>query len=343
MFRQLQVIFVLIILSWQVDIHAQSRRDTLYLFNGQIFIGYVKGANLGVLTFDEMDLKYIKIRMYKIKRINTARRFKIETLDKHFYYGYLKPSSQENWVKIVSDEKDTIEMKITDLGVILALENKFLTRLNGSLSAGFSFTKANEEGQVNFSTNLYYPMKRFGHQLSLSTIGSIDSSKYSRDKEDGSLFSIYSVTPSWYLAGSFVYQRNLELSLARRYQELIGGGNKLVSKTDMQVLFTSGISFNQEKSTTGIINDLLLEVPVILKLNYFKYHQPNIQISSTNSAFFSLSQKDRVRFDANIYFSWELARRFYLTLSPYANYDSKPPEGDSNFDYGSAISISFQF
>src|SRR6476620_2955720 len=101
MFRQLQVIFTLIILSWQVDIHAQAR-DTLYLFNGQTLIGNVKGANLGVVTFDEMDLKYIKIRMYKIKRINTARPFKIETLDKHFYYGYLKPSRFDNWVKIVS-------------------------------------------------------------------------------------------------------------------------------------------------------------------------------------------------------------------------------------------------
>ena len=82
MFRQLQVIFLLIILNWQVDVRAQAR-DTLYLFNGQILIGYVKGANLGVLTFDEMDLKYIKIKLYKIKRINTARRFRIETLDKH--------------------------------------------------------------------------------------------------------------------------------------------------------------------------------------------------------------------------------------------------------------------
>lgn len=342
MFRQLQVISILIILSWQVELHAQAR-DTLYLFNGQVFIGSIKGANLGVITFDEMDLKYIKIRMYKIKRINTARPFKIETLDKHFYYGYLKPSRFDNWVKIISEDNDTLEMKITGIGVLLALENKFLTRLNGNLSAGFSFTKANEEGQVNFSTNLFYPMKRFGHQLSLSTIGSIDSSKYSRDKEDGSLFSIYTITPSWFIAGSFIYQRNLELSLARRYQEMIGGGNKLVSKKDWQILATSGISFNQEKSTTGIASAVLLEVPIIIKVNYFKYHQPNIQISSTTSAFYSLSQKDRVRFDANIYFSWELARRFYLTVSPYANYDSKPQEGNSNFDYGSAISISFQF
>ena len=174
-------------------------------------------------------------------------------------------------------------------------------------------------------------------------LGSIDSSKYSRDKEDASLFSIYNVTPTWFLAGSFVYQRNLELSIARRYQEMFGGGNKIVSGKSWLVLASSGITFNQEKSTSGIASDLLLEIPLMLRVNYYKYQQPNIQISSTNAAFFSLSQKDRIRFDANIYFSWELVRRFYLTISPYANFDSQPPEGNSNFDYGSAVSISFQF
>jgi hypothetical protein len=342
MFRQLQVIFLLIILNWQVDVRAQAR-DTLYLFNGQILIGYVKGANLGVLTFDEMDLKYIKIKLYKIKRINTARRFRIETLDKHLLYGYLKPSTRDNWVKIMMDGDDTLEMRVTDLGVIVALDKKFLTRLNGNLSAGFSFTKADEQGQVNLSSTLLYATERFGHQLSLSAIGSIDSSKYSRDKEDASLFSIYNVTPTWFLAGSFVYQRNLELSIARRYQEMFGGGNKIVSGKSWLVLASSGITFNQEKSTSGIASDLLLEIPLMLRVNYYKYQQPNIQISSTNAAFFSLSQKDRIRFDANIYFSWELVRRFYLTISPYANFDSQPPAGNSNFDYGSAVSISFQF
>lgn len=342
MFRQLQVLFTLIILNTTLQLFAQEK-DTLHLYNGQILIGEIKGADMGVLTIDEMDLRYIKIKMYKIKRINTSRRFRIETLDKQLYYGYIKPSAYDNWAKIIMDGDDTLEVHITNLGIILALDKGFFTRLTGSLSAGFSFIKSNEEGQFNLSSTLLYPMERFGHQISISTIGSIDSGKYSRDKEDGSLFSIYSLTPAWFIAGSLVYQRNLELSIARRFQEMIGGGNKIVSEANWLVMALSGITFNQERSTSGSSSKLLMEVPVILKLNYYEYHHPNIQVTSSNSLFISLSQKDRIRFDANVYFSWELVRRFYLTFSPYINYDSQPPQGNSNFDFGSAINISIQF
>jgi hypothetical protein len=69
----------------------------------------------------------------------------------------------------------------------------------------------------------------------------------------------------------------------------------------------------------------------------------NLQIKLSQAFYYSLSQKDRKRYDANFNFSWELIRRFWLTFNPYASYDNQPPEGNSNFDYGLAISITYQF
>mgnify|MGYP003694470137 CR=1 FL=1 len=47
----------------------------------------------------------------------------------------------------------------------------------------------------------------------------------------------YSTGPAWFAAASFNYQRNIELSIARRYQEWIGGGNKVFvrQKLDLNV------------------------------------------------------------------------------------------------------------
>jgi hypothetical protein len=59
--------------------------------------------------------------------------------------------------------------------------------------------------------------------------------------------------------------------------------------------------------------------------------------------FFSLSQKGRVRFSSNTTFSWELIKNFRLNINPYASYDNQPPEGNSNYDYGAAVSLAFTF
>jgi hypothetical protein len=142
---------------------------------------------------------------------------------------------------------------------------------------------------------------------------------------------------------SFNYQRNLELAIARRYQELIGGGNKIFVRQHWMLLVTSGIAFNQEKSTAGVSSGTLLEIPVGIRFNFFKYRQPNIQINSTQTVFFSLSQRGRKRFNSNTSFSWELIKNFRININPYLTYDNQPPEGNSNYDYGASIGLTLTF
>ena len=318
-------------------------KDTLYFYKGQILVGDIRGAQLGELTIDETDLAILQVKMYKIKSIKASRRFKIVTQTKDDYYGILQPSAKDGWVNILLDNDDIVQVNIMDINLIIALEEDFFIRLNGNLSAGFSYSKSSALGQMNLSTTVQYATEQFEYLFNLSAIGSIDSSTYSRDRENASLFISYSLNPSWFPGVGVGYRRNLELSIASRYQELIGIGNKILTRKYWQLLVFSGLTFNQENSTSGATEGLLLEVPLIFRYDFFKYHRPNIQINSSQSVFYSLSQKNRVRYDGNLTFSWELIRRFYLTLNPYANYDSQPPEGNSNFDYGLAVSISYRF
>jgi hypothetical protein len=170
-------------------------------------------------------------------------------------------------------------------------------------------------GQLNLNSSVLYQTKKFDYELSASAISSIDSSEFSRDQENAAFFVAYSFRPAWFLAGAVGYQRNLELSLASRYQELIGAGNKVFIRKYWQLLAMSGLTFNQETSTSGTYSGLLLEIPITLRFNFYKYRHPNIQINSTKSIFFSLSQKGRFRYDNNTEFSWELVKDFYFANS----------------------------
>ena len=318
-------------------------KDTIVFYNGQVLIGDIRGGAFGEISINDRDLKILQVKQYKIRTLTTDNRFRLETNDKQEYIGRLEKAGKDGWVNIILDNGDTLLSLITHISQIIAIEKRFLVGLDGNLSAGFSFAKSSGIGQVNLSSNIHYATNKLDYLVSLSMNGSIDSSKYSRDREDAAFFVAYNTGPAWFAAASFNYQRNIELSIARRYQEWIGGGNKVFVRQNWVLMLTSGLAFNQEKSTSGTTSGVLLEIPLGTRFNFFKYQNPNIQITSTQTVYFSLSQKGRVRFSSNTTFSWELIKNFRLNINPYVSYDNQPPEGNSNYDYGVAISLAFTF
>ena len=326
-----------------IKVFSQAK-DSILLYNGQTLIGEIQNASLGSLTIDDIDLKIQNIKLFKIKRLVVQEIFKIETIDKQFLYGTMKTTDKEGWVTIHTIEGMDIPIHITKIFLLISMEDNFFKRLNGNVSAGLSFSKSSGIGQVNFSANVQYATKHIEYQLSVSSIGSIDTSTFSRDNENVQLFANYDLTGAWFLALSAQYQRNLELSIARRYLGLAGAGNKLVIKKNWRLLAISGISLSQEKSTEGVNSSLLYEIPIIFQFNFYQFRNPDIQISSTQSVYFSLSQKGRVRYNSTTNFSWQLIRYFYLNINPYTNYDSKPPAGSgSTFDFGLVVGLSYKF
>ena len=324
------------------NIYGQVR-DSIFLYNGTVLIGDVKSAHLGEVTIDADGLQVMEIKQYRIKTIKTFHRCKIETNAKVIYFGTFDQSTKPGWAIIRTDGGQMVETPIIEISYIIPFEKSFINQLNGNFSAGFSFAKSSNLGQVNFSGKAQYATDKFDYELSMSTIGSIDSSRYSRDREDASFTVAYNLKAAWFIAAGLSYQRNLELSIDRRLQELLGAGNKIFSKKYWLLRATSGLSFSEEKSTDGTESGILLEIPVILRFDFFKYHKPNIQINASEAVFFGITQQGRIRSETNVYFSWELVRRFYLTFNPYASSDNQAPEQSSKFDYGTAISISYRF
>jgi hypothetical protein len=319
-------------------------RDSIILYNGESLIGAVQSSSLGYITIDDIDLKLLNVKLYKIRTLIIHDRFKIETIDKKIYYGTLRTSDKDGWVDIHLDDGQILPIHITKIYLLTSLDTDILKRLNGSVSAGLSFTKSSQIGQVNLSAAVQFSTKLFNYQLSASTIGSIDSGKYSRDNENIFFINSYDLTPAWFISGAAQYQRNLELSISRRYLIMLGFGNKLIIKKNMRLLATTGMTFSQEKSVEGVSSAILFELPVMFQFNYYQFHNPDIQISSTQTIYFGIAQNGRVRYDGSTNFSWQLIRYFYLNLNPYTNFDSHPPAGSgSNFDFGVVFGLSYKF
>jgi hypothetical protein len=343
-FMKILLVFLFAMGSCIYSYAITSKRDTVYLYNGQVLIGEIRGLNGGYLSIDDADLKIIQIKLNKIKSVQSGGQFRIVTITRLEYYGTIKASKQDGYVTVTEqNDSQPIELPIDNINTMVALESNFLKSLNGNISLGFSYTKSSDIGQLNLNSTISYVKKLYESVLTVSSIGSLDSSKFSRDNENVDLFSIYNITSSWFAAASLGYQRNLELSLARRYQQMVGGGYKLLVRKHAQILALSGLAFNEEKSTSGDLSGLLIEIPVSFRFNLYSFSNPNIQISTSQSTYFSLSQHGRIRFAGTTNIYYELVRNFYLNVGPYSNYDNQPPNASSNtFDIGVTFGISYK-
>jgi hypothetical protein len=321
---------------------AQSG-DTVYLKTGQILIGQLKSLELGRISFDDNVLDVLSIKTTKIKTISTRYFFRIETIEKDFYYGKLKASGKTGNV-IITLLDTAFEMQLADISSLSLYRKAFFKRLDGNVSAGYTYTKSSEIGQINLNANINYVAKKNHAELTASTIGTFDSSVYSRDREQLQLSDNYYFTSTWFAAAAASYQRNLELSLARRFQQMAGIGNKFLLTNSCQAYVISGLTLNQEKSTDGTNSDLLVELPIAFRFDFFKFSKPNLQFTTTQTFYISLSQEGRYRYDGNNTLAWEIIKDFSLSLNIYTSYDSKPPVATSpTTDYGIVFGLSYKF
>jgi hypothetical protein len=321
-----------------------QKKDTLYLLNGTDIIGEVKGIQMGVLTFDPDDANDITVQLRKINTIRAHTKiFRIETIDNKVYYAKLQPSDQKGFVKIITGT-DTSHIWLRDINRLSTFESGIWKQFSGNIAVGFSYTRSSNLGRLNFDGALKFVSKSYEFNLTANQISTITDTTFSRDRENITLKGSYYFNATWFSSAYLNYQRNIELGIARRYQEGIGIGKKFLTKTRMQAKAVAGLVLNQEKSTEGYSSKTLVEIPFQLEYDLYKFSKPKIDLTFTQSVYFSLSQKGRVRNDGQLTVNWEMIEDLTLGLTFYNNYDNQSPvAGSRNFDYGIVFNIGYKF
>ncbi len=322
----------------------ELQKDTIFLRDGEILVGDIKELRLGVLTIDSKDLNDISVKISKVKTINSASdTLRIETTDKYIYYGALKPSEKPGWVYVVT-ESHQHPVELSNINTLLMFRKRFWDNLSGSVSAGFSYSHSSGIGQLNTNFSVTYASRRYEVMFTGSGIASIDTATFSRDREDLDITTMYNIHAMWYGIASLDYQRNLQLSISRRFQQSLAAGYKVIFSQNLQILGMGGLSVSQERSTTGEDQNFLCELPVGFSVDYFKFSRPNMQISSKHVFYTGLTQWGRVRYDSNTTFAWELFKDFSLSINLYLNFDSQPPDTTAGkTDYGTVVGLTYKF
>jgi len=321
---------------------SAQKADTVVLRNGDRIVGEITYVDRGALSYKTDDMGMLAIKWDKIRRIISYRYFEVEVGSGNIYYGQLLAGSQENQVVVaVSTFSDTL--RASDIVRINPIGRSFLSRVDGHLSIGFTYQRANRLWNLSTDFAADYRTRQWLTQL--------EANAYFQDEEASSATSRSSLALQqqrflahrWLLLGSGQLEQNQELDLDLRALLTGGGGRFLIKTPRSDVLVGSGLVYTNERFTASTVTSNL-ELLVTVVGEYFRLDTPQSDLQATLSLYPNLTDFGRVRGDLEVNLSHEFIKDFMMGITMFDKFDSRPPSATAaKNDYGVTFNVGWTF
>ncbi|KAB2817524.1 DUF481 domain-containing protein [Phaeocystidibacter marisrubri] len=316
--------------------------DTLWLRNGLYLYGEFTSIDVGLINFDAEVIGDVTLKHYEVSTFRASSNiYRMKTLYAGEFLGWVLPG-EPGTVRIY-DLNDTVVVPFTELVYLVSFENSFLKRWSGLFSAGYSYTRSSNISRYNMSGSVNYAGEHLDMALSGSMIVTGEGDSLTREREELHFTSNFYFANRWSIFGVLSYQRNVTLGLRYRYQEGPGVTYTRYLTNQMRIAGGVGAVINQEESFAGArLNSI--EVPALIRFHFFRYRNPKISLTTSQSVYFGVTEVGRFRHDGEIQLAWEIVDDLSLTLTLYDSYDTQSPStGGALLDYGTVTGLSYSF
>ena len=339
---QISILIFLISLSASVQAGKREKIDKVIMHNGDFVTCEIKKLEYGLLIVKTADMGTLDIKWDKIARLQSTYIFEIEMVDGEIYYGKFGEPSEDGKLSIVSGPSIK-EYDMMNAVAITQIDNRFWSRLDGSVGAGVNLSSANQLFQLTTNFNTTYRARKYHGTITYAGNYTIQEERDPVTRQDLALLFLKSLEQKWFYMGYTGAQTNSELGLKLRLS-LGGGPGKAFIQSNRNLLGALvGLVANREWSldSTGSISNNL-EGLLGLRFNRFKYDTPKSNISSSVSFLPGLIPWGRYRVEISLDFSQEIVRDFTIGLNGYLSYDSQPITiGASQLDYGLNLVVGY--
>jgi hypothetical protein len=321
---------------------AQGRTDVVTLANGDRITGEVVRLDRGRLEFKTDDAGTLYLEWDKLVSVVAKRVVEVVTGDGRRFLGTLGsgPPRTLEVVGLLSQAS----LPMPEVTIIRAIGKGFWTRLDGSIDAGFSYTRSSGVAQLNVNWDTFYrkPASQARLTLSLTQTELEDSS--GRD-DRGTLEMSYQKYPwqEWFIVGAGRFESNESLGLELRSQIGVTTGPRLVNSNRAQLAVSGGVVFNEERGV-DVPTTKNVEALLIFRTSYYTYDRPKTNLDVGVQYYPSLSNPGRQRLQLDASVKREIWKDLFLALTLYNTYDSRPPNpaADTN-DVGVVASIGWTY
>jgi hypothetical protein len=339
---------------------AADNTDVVIFLNGDRLTGEFKSLERGRLRFKTDATDTISIEWDNVAFLKSDQNIQIETENGARYLGHLSATTDEKRL-VVEMSSGPAVLENEHVILMTPIEGVRRDRIDGDVSAGYTFARAKNVKTTNLSVDLNYRTESRIWALDFDTLVTDSSEDDDEDDDEGasenlSLALEYNrLLPNRWLAGGLVrFERNDELGLDLR-TSIGGGGGRILHQSDNSSLsLTGGLYVSREdtvisdpdispQSEEHIIEDYL-EASVNLTWDWFRYDTPELDLTTTLQIFPNLTDSGEYRGEFEIELKWEIIEDFFWSLSIMDSYDSKVGEleGEKN-DYSIITSVGWDF
>ncbi len=305
--------------------------------NGDSINAEIKSFGRGKLSYEIPGSSSASIEFQNVITLGSPEDWDIELTEQRKLFGSILPGTEPRTVRIVT-AGDTVDVAIADITQMTNVSKTLWSRFDGFVELGFNYARANNATNFNFATRIDYlaPKWRLGLSLDSRFQDQDDAESFRRNV--GSFYAFYLLPKTWYVGAFTQFEQNQELDLDLRF--LLGGvgGRDILQSNKVEWNWLAGVLSNREEYT-GLEANTSAEVLLGTRFGWFTFGDWENDLSSSLLVFPSLTESGRVRTDFDISYRQDLFGDLYFRLSFYHLFDSEPPPGAADIDYGTTIAL----
>lgn len=321
---------------------ARDKSDVVWLVNGDRITGEIKRLERGVLRLSTDSLGTVKIEWDDIEKIQSEYEFQFERTDGRRVTGAVTAAESQHIV--VETDDGTVTFTRQDIVRISQIEATFWDRVDGSMTFGYSFTKASDVAQGNLGFRATHRSEIRSFSVDGSTIITSDQESEKTQRSTLRLNMTRFRANRWFNSYLLGFEQNDELGLSLRTSLGAGIGRYLKQTNRSELAVLAGLMGNSEELKGDASRQENIEGLLAVDYSRYVFDTPEMTMSAQLSAFPGITESGRARAQLDINLRWELIEDLFWDLSYYNTYDSDPSsDTEENNDYGVVTSIGYSF
>ena len=337
------IVAIALALSLTTTTHAQGRTDVVTLANGDRITGEVVRLQRGRLEFKTDDAGTLYLEWDKLSSLVAKRRVEVLTTDGRRFLGSLGRAADRS-IAVVTSEGD-VPLLMSDVTLITPIGTKFWRQLDGSIDAGFSYTRSSGVSQLNLNSDTVY--RRLASRARLTASLTQTTTKDDESDQDDRAYAELSYLrypwQRWFILTAGRFETNESVGLKLRSQIGAAAGPRLVNSNRAQLVLGGGLAFNGEQGV-DVEPTENLEAFFTFGTSYYTYDRPKTNVDVSLQYYPSLSNpgRQRVQLDAGV--KREFWKDVFAALTLYTTYDNRPPNPSANTnDVGVVLSVGWSY
>jgi hypothetical protein len=336
------ILALLIVISVMLPASAREKTDAVFLKNGDRITCEIQNLARGMLTVKTDSMSTVEIKWQDVEKVTSNYLFTVQDNQGRIYVGGLQPGAEKQRMNVTGSQAAN-NLDYMSIVQIQELGSSRWRRFSGSAELGYTFTKANELTQFNFSGDVTYRTEKYSGQLSYSSTLGKSEGETDADRKLLTVAGTRQFSGRWLAYTQAGYEHNLELQLDRRFSVLAGPGYRIAHTNRSQVTAIAAASFSRE-NYIGEDVTRNLEGFFAIDTQFFKLYSPKFDIVNQFAFLPNFSTRGRRRLQYSSRLRLELIKDFFVSLTFYDSYDSKPPSVTaSKNDYGFTTGLSWSF